>query len=279
MLEQLIAGETSVKNLSEKLGLSERQVRYALKKLEEERRISYTFLLDYYFYPFEFIILFKQRKLRSEFMHLKGKIVDFNLSKLKFKIAIEGFYFGLGAYQALMHGYANSKDELREFMNSFYDNNEFKVFFIENATIKNFMPTKPCAELTKLKNVHNILYEIIKNSRMSVKEIASKVKLKEHQVRYIIKKLRKSNMGRYYIKVNMEELYPIEFLLVSPEIIKLPEEVLVKNLFLTSNKALLHGFTKDIKNLYELVKRFSTGETIIIVEKLIENFLFMEEYV
>ena len=35
MLEQLIAGETSVKNLSEKLGLSERQVRYALKKLEE----------------------------------------------------------------------------------------------------------------------------------------------------------------------------------------------------------------------------------------------------
>ena len=45
MLEQLIAGETSVKNLSEKLGLSERQVRYALKKLEEERRISYTFLI------------------------------------------------------------------------------------------------------------------------------------------------------------------------------------------------------------------------------------------
>jgi DNA-binding Lrp family transcriptional regulator len=141
------------------------------------------------------------------------------------------------------------------------------------------MQTKPCAELPKLKNVHNILYEIIKNSGISVKEIASKVKLKEHQVRYIIKKLRKSNMGRYYIKVNMEKLYPIEFLLVSPEIIKLPEEVLVKNLFLASNKALLHGFTENIKNLYGLVKRFSTDETMIIVEKLIENFLFMEEYI
>lgn len=280
MLEQLIAGETSVRNLSEKLGLSERQVRYALKKLEEKEMIRYTFLLDHYLYPLEFVALFKHAKFKKD-IYLRGRIMDFSLAmaKLRYEVAIDELSYGFGAYNALMHGYARSKDIARKFLNSIYSG-KLDIFFIENAIIKNFAPAKPCLECEKekLKKMHSILYEIIKNSK-NIKKIIKKTGQKESRVRYIIKKLRKSNIGRYYIKVDMEKIYPLEFLLVTKDIISESNEpILTKNLLLVPDATLLQGFANDVKEIYRLMGKFTTCKVMIIADKVVENFILKEEY-
>jgi DNA-binding Lrp family transcriptional regulator len=199
--ELYLNSRVSIKQLEEKFGISHHTLSKCLKDCEEKYKLHYTIDVDTNLLGFS-----EARILAIKF----EKMPDIKLLKkvLEKDLFVQNAYTASGDYDLILHIIGSNRVE--------YENWEFKFRIgfsnykpvVKTSTlnhfIEGFMPIKSDLIL-KSESINEaekvVLAELVKNSRIKIKNLAKVSRLSEIKVIYTIDKLQKSGIIKQFTSI------------------------------------------------------------------------------
>ena len=269
ILNVILKEELSIKKLSQILKLSERQVRYHIKKLNRKGIVHYSAFIDYSkFYPIEFLIMFSDFNSRKKikktlYNKFKGKLVDFGIFDPNFNFAIREMAFTVGACPCYIHGFALSHRDILRFLDIMRNTSEFKILY-----------SRKNEKGLKLDNiVRKIFFELIKDSNRSIRDISRACKIKEHRMWYMLYKLRKEGVIKKKARIKLDMM---EYAILGKS--KRVQDEWIREIIKFDKTMFIKGYASSLHRIFHLADELSSAEVIFITEKPVENFILEDEY-